>query len=282
MESLDRSNGKCTRLKNLSFEYGSIGIAKFENGLYRFNAMFSTKEIFRIYFYVNGGKAYLCDIAAGGRKTYIERKRNALNDAIKAAKVTPKNSLTLDGVCYPFKAFNSNYRCDTDRWVEVSNNIVNDDWSDSRKVYAFCEWIAKNIAYDQYKVDNTGGISRAQYFDDYSGKQSVYDLKTGVCIDTANILAIMCRAHNIPAITVGSKKMNHVWNGIYINNRWYEIDVTPVQEYETSTADSTKRIKKNASTYDSLFCAFPGKFEHYTPEDLEINIWFQKDSNKVY
>ena len=282
VESIDRSKGKIIKVKNPTFKYGTIDTRKYSNGLYRINATFSTKETFHIYFYMNDGKAYLCDIAAGSRKTYIAKRREELNKALKTAKTTPENSITLDGVCYPFKAFNSNYRCDTDRWADLSKTIVEDDWSDSRKVYAFCEWIAKNIAYDWFKVNSTGNKSRAQYYEDYSGKQSVYDLRTGVCFDNANILTIMCRANNIPAVTVGSKELNHVWNGIYINDRWYEIDLVPVQEYGTSTADSTKRIKKSTSTYDSLFYVFTRKFEHYTPEDLEINIQFQKDSNKVY
>lgn len=206
VESIDRSKGKITKVKNPTFKYGTIDTRKYSNGLYRINATFSTKETFHIYFYMNDGKAYLCDIAGGSRKTYIEERRTAFADAIKEAKVTPKNSLTTKDIYYPFKAFNSDYRCDTDRWIKVSNGIVKDDWSDERKVYAFCEWIAKNIAYDEFKYNETYGKSRARYYNDFSGKQSTYDLKTGVCFDTAHILLIMCRAHGIPAVKLVQKK----------------------------------------------------------------------------
>ena len=282
LENLDKSNGSKTKISNLAFEYGAVDASKFENGLYRFNAKLSTNDIVNIYFYVNGGKTYLCDIAGGSKESSIVKRRDTLNSAIKTAKVTPSNSLTLNGVCYPFKAFDSNYRCDTDRWVKMSDTIVKDSWSDERKVYAFCEWLAKNIAYDEFKVNNTNGKSRARYYNDFSGKQSTYDLRTGVCFDTANILLIMCRTHDIPAVTIGSADKGHVWNGVYVNDRWYEIDVTQMHEYCTWEADATVLTKNTLASYAAMFTAFTAYNVPDIPSDMEVNKWLQKDSNKVY
>lgn len=76
--------------------------------------------------------------------------------------------------------------------------------------------------------------------------------------------------------------MNHVWNGVYVNGRWYEIDVTHVQEYKTPTADATKRVKDKLSGYSALFSIYTKMYNCDIPDDMTVNIWLQKDSNTVY
>ena len=91
-------------------------------------------------------------------------------------------------------------------------------------------WLRNNIAYDVYIEDRE---ARSYEAEDWSGKYSAWNLKTGVCWDFSNIYAIMCRAQGIPCTTVGCESQNHVWNLVMINGRWIEADITTYARYET-------------------------------------------------
>ena len=250
MKNLDKNNGKTAKI-TVDYEYQSINTSNILNGLYRITVSFTGKKDAWIYVYVNGKETWLCNmqLMTADKAEEYRNERTSLAKVIKNGKVTTKNSLDTDGGYYPFYPFpdgtlNSTWRCDTQRWIDLSNTLVEKDWSKEHKLFVFYEWINENIAFDHYGVDILN-YSRARYYGDYSGKYSVYNLKAGYCFDFAHILLIMCRAHNIPAITIGSDKLNHEWNAVYINNHWIEIDATQTNKYEVNTVDTTKRTKRD-------------------------------------
>ncbi|MDE5575851.1 MAG: transglutaminase-like domain-containing protein [Oscillospiraceae bacterium] len=286
--NLDKNNGKAVKL-NIGYEYKSINTSNILNGLYRITVRFTGKKDAWIYVYVNGNETWLCNMqlmTAEKAKEY-RNERTSLAKVIKDGKITTKNSLDTDGIYYPFYPFpdgteGSTWRCDTQRWIDLSNTLVKKSWSKEHKLFVFYEWINENIAYDNYMAD-TLNHSRARSYGDYSGKYSVYNLKTGNCFDFAHILLIMCRAHDIPAITIGSDEINHEWNAVYINNHWLEIDAVYAAKYEVNTADTTKRT--NHTTCNDFTPFTPAKWCSHQiidlPSDAKANQQLQT-GYKVY
>lgn len=127
-------------------------------------------------------------------------------------------------------------------WEAVAESIVgeHDDWSDEMKVYAFVDYLAKNIAYDDYKLAHRR--SRAAENHDYTNDEN-FTLKNnvGVCWDYTNILAIMCRHYEIPCTSVDVGE-GHTFNAVYLNNRWTGIDITITKlvRYRCDTKDTSK------------------------------------------
>jgi hypothetical protein len=50
--------------------------------------------------------------------------------------------------------------------------------------------------------------------------------KKGVCSGYAYAYRMLMKAYNIPCIIVDSPSMNHAWNMIELNNKWYHVDCT--------------------------------------------------------
>ncbi len=255
------------------------------NGLLCVSARFSNDETVSLHIYKTEGRSWLCQaekLSPDELKAYKTR-RSKLARKLKERNVNPKNCVSLDSVTYPCPSFDENYRCDTRRWAELSNELVKPEWSSERKLLAFFDWITENIAYDTYGAE-TSPFSRAGFHMDYSGKYSVYELRAGVCMDYAHILLIMCRAHGIPATTIGSKSRNHVWNVVYINERWREIDVTCSARYEVTSEDCSKRtVFGNRQPYDGFgdillrknpYCALT--------DDTFVKFCLQENSEKIY
>lgn len=255
------------------------------NGLLRVNAVFSNEQTVTLYMYAGESSAWLCraeKLSPDELRAYRTR-REKLARKLKERNVKPKNCVSLDAVTYPCPEFDESYRCDTRLWAELSNELVEPEWSDERKLLAFFDWITENIAYDTYGAE-VSPFSRAGAHMDYSGKYSVYELRAGVCMDYAHILLIMCRAHGIPATTIGSKSRNHIWNLVYVNDRWTEIDITCSAEYEVTSEDcSVRTVFGNRQPYDGFgdillrknpFCELS--------DDTFVRFCLQENSENIY
>ncbi len=269
---------------SITYSYAKLPTES-ENGLLTITAAFSNGSDVSLCVYLTEERAWLCraeELSPDELSAYKTR-RAKLAQKLHDRNATPKTSASLENVTYPCPELGENYRCDTGRWAELSYTLVKPEWSDERKLLAFFDWITENIAYDTYGT-GLSQFSRAGHFMDYSGKYSVYELRAGVCMDYAHILLIMCRANGIPATTIGSKSRNHIWNVVYINGRWVEIDVTCSARYEVTSEDASARsLFANRQPYDGFcdvilrknpYCAFSN--------DTFVKFCLQENSDKIY
>lgn len=133
---------------------------------------------------------------------------------------------------------------------ELSNRIDYDFKTDLEKVRAIYNWIALNIEYDVFKTtvlnspeffiyQNNDDLNRIKRIQTIKQINKTFDSKKGVCVDYALLFNKICNLLNIKnelvygytkssvnQIGIIPTSKNHVWNAVYINNKWIMIDVT--------------------------------------------------------
>lgn len=234
--------GSLGQLSVAQGERMALETADFPSGLYELQVGWSDGTLTTLYAAVrNSTSAYCCNMHMGSTK-YIgqwQERRNDLASILADSGVTPENSLDYsdDFWAYPVSAGMSwRYRCDNRRWIGLARGLVGDRvLPDAQKAVLIHDWMVANLAYDDYKA-YVLDMSRAKYYDDYSGKYSMWDTHVGVCADFATAYAIMLRSVGVPCVCIDEDD-EHVWNVAYIDGQWVEIDVTEDVERYVMTED---------------------------------------------
>lgn len=257
--------------------FGSVALTTdlfdLPNGLYRISVKFSNANTAELYFLVNGDEYLFCQKIMAGTTTSVDNynidkiraRRANLKNLIKEWNITPENSLSVDMIKYPFSDYygldgKQYWRCDTKLWADLSDTLVDPEWSDERKAYVICDWMSQNLAYDYY-VSDVINEDRAIYHNDYMGKYSVWELKCGVCRDFGQILAIMLRQQGIPAEVIAND--THLWNIVYLNGQWMEADICYSNTKMVDGADTTVRGNSGNDYYGLLSIAGQNNSTNY-------------------
>ena len=123
-------------------------------------------------------------------------------------------------------------------WCDISDEIIIDDnWSDEAKVFAFVLYLSRNYAYDDWRVSYNNNKSRATLagrWDDAS--LWTLENRVGTCWDMANIMTIMCRHHGIPCTSVENN--HHTVNAVWLRGEWVAIDVSSLLQHHCYTEDT--------------------------------------------
>lgn len=260
----------------------AFNVKKLADGLYALDTTFSTGHASRSWFYVLSGKAYAVDADegrletwAGGYDGIAAKKYTAyrnpadadvlLQDWIADQGITPENSLGLDEICYQYWDDGARGRNDTGRWAKLAHDVVPDECAslpDGVKVLLLHDWMTANLSYDKYlaitldenarKNETMNSMSRNFYYKDHSGKHSVWNTRTGTCVDFSNILAIMCRELGIPCNVMSNGQ--HAWNLVWLGGRWRVVDVTPDVQRRVYGADASKVENAELTVRYEGFC----------------------------
>ena len=210
------------------------------DGLYMLTAIFTVGETKEVpvsgYLYVENGDVITCRLANLSQYNldrFIDAWNNLLQDA------DPNDFLSNDKITYPTSGTNDACNHVKD-WEAISDELVlNDNWTDEAKVFAFVDYLSKNVAYDNYRYRQPGHRSRANIAGDYTDDANfTLGNNVGVCWDYTNILAIMCRHHGIPCTSVDNK--THAFNAVWLNGGWVGIDLTETRHYVCNTKDTDK------------------------------------------
>ena len=168
--------------------------------------------------------------------------------------IDPEDYLSNDKITYPTSGSGGSVT-HVKQWEDISDTLVkHDDWTDEMKVFAFVDYLSKNIAYDDYRTRQPNNQSRASIAGDYT-KDKYFTLgnNVGVCWDYTNILTIMCRHHGISATSVEND--HHTINAIWLSGEWVGIDVTDTVRFNCTTEDTGKdcwvKHKPNYTYYGS-------------------------------
>ena len=123
-------------------------------------------------------------------------------------------------------------------WRNISDEIIIDDnWSDEAKVFAFTLYLARNYAYDDWRVSYNNNKSRATLAGRWDD-DSLWTLenKVGTCWDMANIMTIMCRHHGISCTS--AENSHHAINIVFLRGEWVAIDVSSLLQHHCYTEDT--------------------------------------------
>lgn len=217
------------------------------DGLYMLTAAFVVNENNEYsvsgYLYVEDGDADTCRLSNASQRNldlYIDQWNQLLADA------DPGDFLSNDKITYPTSGTNGN--CNhVSEWEAISDELVlSDNWTDEAKVFAFVDYLAKNVAYDNYRDKQPNDQSRANMAGNYAdSKYFTLGNNVGVCWDYTNILTIMCRHHGIACTSIDNER--HTFNAVWLNGGWIGIDLTMLNRYACYTEDTNKDNWKSES-----------------------------------
>ena len=181
------------------------------------------------YLHVSKSIAKCCRVTDTSQK-HIDEQLGKYHEIVDA--LNPADYLDDSKLCYPTtyygktNAYKSSYSCVPD-YQTLSDQLVDESWSDAAKVYAFARYMTDNYAYDEYQVEELHNKARAVVADDVDNPALwLYSSHVGMCQDFINAFVIMCRHHNIPCTSIADSR--HVVPAVYINSEWVAIDVNPL------------------------------------------------------
>ena len=198
----------------------------------------------------------------------MSQKIKVWNDL--TGKIDPETCLGMyvgnpdNPITYPTSGQNGN--CNHVRqWRELSHEIIiNDKWTDEAKVYAIVQWLARNCAYDDWRVSVNNNKSRAtlaQTWDDDS--LWMFYNHCGNCWSFANACTIMLREQDIPCTSVDNGF--HTANAVWLNGEWVCIDVSVLVAHHCCEEDTApdKWIDVRHGTYRDDYGYYETMFNTY-------------------
>ena len=114
---------------------------------------------------------------------------------------------------------------------KVLVEIIDDNMTDLEKVRAIHDWLVMNITYDGQLLDIIMNGQDARGYRSFN-LEGVFIDKKAVCEGIAKAFACMANIEGIPCVYVEGYQTNnpdglgHAWNKVYVNGKWYIIDVT--------------------------------------------------------
>lgn len=246
----------------------SIDLKGKKEGLYIMTLTYSFKAntyTCKATVYFDGTKSYTCKVTDTDKACFDERIA-AFDKLTK--NLDPNKYLSNKGITYPTSGRNG-YATHVSRWEEISDTIIlKDDWTGEAKVFAICNYLRENYAYDQWVQDHTKYNTRQFYKNDHISDSSfMIGNHVGNCVDFTNVIIIMCRHHGIPCTSLDIKE--HTWNLVYINDEWWELDMCALTKYRCDTEDYSKE-NWHEYDHDGLMWQrdFLTKQSHMTPEEV--------------
>ncbi len=267
--------------------------ASYTNGFYDISAKYESEDgvlCAHLYMFINCPSNYEEDFSAficcgrkenGGRweEEGCMSRLAEINEMIEAKGITAENSLDYN-ISYPYEAKSQaagngyyEYVEDTGFWLDKSDEILagHEKDSDAYKALLLHDWMTENLIYDSYKVNY---LENPRYYGHYNtGLYYLSDCMVGVCRDYVNIYAIMCRKHGIPCIILGNNAKGHVWNAVYLDGEWLEVDLTGDinrYAYTSDVTDVTEATVDNTHCY-KYFCS--SLTFGIMPDAGEVNSW---------
>jgi transglutaminase-like putative cysteine protease len=138
---------------------------------------------------------------------------------------------------------------------ELYSTLVNPNTSIRDNIKAIHDYIINNTVYDTKKTVDIND-------DTYSSNTAygVFYEGVAVCSGYADAMALFLNKMNVPNIKVATD--NHVWNLVYIDNKWYHLDLT----WDDPVTTSGKQILSH-----SFFLIDYDKIKSYNTGEHDFN-----------
>ena len=103
------------------------------------------------------------------------------------------------------------------REIDAIVQKVQSDWSDLEKVLFLNDYVASHYTYYYLENGQPGNIYDAYQMLKYG---------TGVCQAYSLLMMALLRSCSIECSYVSSNSLNHMWNMVKVDGKWYHLDVT--------------------------------------------------------
>ncbi len=97
---------------------------------------------------------------------------------------------------------------------------IRDGMTDVEKALIIHDYLVREVDY------NLNVVNGKPYFDDVFTLKGVFVDRDAVCQGYALAYSFLLQEVGIESVVVSSEPMNHAWNMIKIDNKWYHVDVT--------------------------------------------------------
>ncbi len=146
-----------------------------------------------------------------------ENVKSVLNTSLARTSSAKTASITVNGD-------DNVYTLNSD-----ANNIIkkiDPDWSDFKKILYVHDWLLKNVTYD---YDTYNGITDNP--NAYEACGAIHD-GLAVCAGYSRAFKYILDKLDIKCKIVSSTNLDHAWNMVKLNNKWYYVDCTWDDKYE--------------------------------------------------
>lgn len=106
--------------------------------------------------------------------------------------------------------------------------IVDNDMTDIQKALAIHDYLVMNVTYDTKVLNESVTLSEVPNYKSFH-IEGVFEDGLAVCDGISKAYSLLLNLEGIPAIRVTGKSkdgVGHAWNKVYLDNKWYIIDVT--------------------------------------------------------
>ena len=272
---VDLASGTHELTADANGDYIISGYKDCPNGLGDVVVLFSNKQILSMGVFKENDVLYAVNIQDTDAAIRVVDTRTNIQTLLDKAGITEKDAVYTDPIYYPIVPANSSETTDTAYWLAKSDELVEPDWSDARKIETFYNYIIDNMAYDRWIVKQKQH-GRCFYYNDYSGKYHISNTRIGVCEDFTQIMAIMCRAQGIPALNTASESHSHSIVIVYSKdyNRWIPIDTTADISHDAWDEDFSVWVASDSPRYKNFDSLKAMTFDHVyigNPKDMQNN-----------
>ena len=173
----------------------------------------------------------------------------------------------------------SNLKYLMDNAKSILREIIDESMNEYAMVIAIQEWLAKNVVYDHYLVDQ--GLTGAELYENPSFYMEsillpTYEQRIAVCNSIAKVMSLLCNIMGIESIKISgtSNGSGHAWVKVKIDNKWYVCDPTWANKLNT---DKTESITYIYSMMDDTTCEATG----HTDKTLDKTQFIASDSQFI-
>ncbi len=170
----------------------------------------------------------------------------------------------INNFVHPYNSYKSINITSNNQYLEdIKKESITSTMNEKEKIKAFHDYIVNYTAYDFERANN---MNSPEF--DNSTSHTAYGLletKKALCGGYSDIMSIFLNQLGIPNIRISAD--NHVWNLLFLENKWYHLDVTwddPV----TNTGEQLLIYDYFLIPYETLLTTDP--IEHKFNADIYI------------
>lgn len=197
------------------------------------NTIYKAMKGFKKSVNVKSAKLYTNNVYNAIYKAFI--KDSYLQDAIYSYSYRYTYSKYTGRVYTVYLTYNASKKTLTKRYnslknaVNTAKNSIGTGLSKTEVLVAAHDYLIKRCTYDLPYSKKLETYKNSTDFTPNYNKHSAYGvmcLKSGVCSGYAYAYRLILASYGIDCRFVESQSMNHAWNLVKLNGKWYHIDVT--------------------------------------------------------